>query len=96
MQKYRSTEPNEVKNGRLQLTAAIETRAADTRDRRYKPLKLAALPDIKVTPNEIKKLQEDDVTLKRYFEMANLENNETQSEKVHFVLRNGLLYRKYN
>ena len=55
------------------------------------------MPDIKVTPDEIKKLQEEDETLKKYREMSELENKEgVQTDKIQFIKKNGLLYRKYN
>jgi len=105
MQKHRSTKTNEVtddegnvmtnevKNGRRQLTAAIETRSSNTRIGNYRPFKSDLLTDIKITHKELKRLQEEDVTLKTCYEMAHLENKGGQTEEIQFTMRNDLLFK---
>src|ERR1043165_1225127 len=81
----------------IHSTAAIETRASTNKIERYKPLKLTEMPDIKVTPDEIRKLQEEDESLKKYREMSEHKNTEgIHTDKIQFIKQNGLLYRKYN
>src|SRR5688572_2757845 len=50
--------------------AAVETREASAKVEKFRPLKYAKLPDLKVTPEEIKRLQMEDETLKKYMKIA--------------------------
>ena len=76
--------------------AAMETRASSNRVERYSPLKTIELPNIEISPQEIQKMQEQDDTLKKYRELANLCTDEDdRTDKIHFVFKNNLLYRRY-
>jgi len=48
-----------------QMTAVMETRVSSVKVEKYRPLELVKLPDIKVSQEEIKKLQTGDETLRR-------------------------------
>src|ERR1043165_1594311 len=81
----------------IHSTAAIETRASTNKIERYKPLKLTEMPDIKVTRDEIRMLQEEDESLKKYRETSEHKNTEgVHTDKMQFIKQNGLLYRKYS
>ena len=69
---HRGDNRSNVERKGRQTTAAIGTRASDIRVEKLKPLKIPVLPDIQETPNEIKKIQEEDTTLKRHLEMTHV------------------------
>ena len=72
----------------------METRVSSVKVEKYRPLESVKLPDIKVSQEEIKKLQTGDESLRRCREVANQETDEKrQSGKIEFVLRNDLIYK---
>lgn len=85
-----------VESRTLQSAAAIETRSSTAKVEKYRTLKIAELPDLKFTPNEIQKLHEDVDTLNKYRGLAKHESEEGRnSDEIKFVKRTDLLYRKY-
>src|SRR5688572_15213421 len=65
------------------MVAAVETRTTSVKVEKFRPLKFINLPDVKISPEEIKKLQSEDETLKRYMEMANQKVDvERQTDKI--------------
>src|SRR6218665_3291095 len=79
-----------------EVTAVVETRAMSGRNEKYRPLKIFKLPDLNVSPREMRELQECDDTLKKYRELAMVNNDTEEHEiKVQFMMKNDLLYRCY-
>src|SRR6218665_3932270 len=63
---------------------------------KYRPLKIFKLPDLNVSPKEMRELQGSDDTLKKYIDLARgSDNTEEHENKVQFMVKNDLLYRCY-
>lgn len=62
-----------------------------------RPLNWPALPDLKLTPQEVKTMQQEDATLNKYWDLAKKESDDADGCKEHplYVVKKGLLFRKY-
>ena len=77
-----------------ETNCAVQTRSQVKREsRKPKPLQHKVVDDLNVTSAEFEKLQKEDPTLQKYWKIA--ESNIQDDGKVHFKVKNGLLFRTY-
>jgi len=73
--------------------AAVQTRAMVAKESKPpKPLKIKSVPGLDIGPDELLAAQEADKTLTKYWDLV---DKPTDQGKPQFVVRKGLLYRKY-
>jgi len=80
-----------------EFSVAVQTRAQAKREvQSIRPLKMTMVDELNLTPDEFKKLQEDDKNLKVCWDKAKDNTTvEAMSAKGHFEIKNGFLYRKF-
>jgi transposase InsO family protein len=82
-------------NSEIEYTAAVETRESSTRVVKYKPLKVMKLPDLRHSPEQIKQMQQEDDSLKKYWKIVKEEEDKEDFSTRAFIERDGLLYKQY-
>jgi hypothetical protein len=84
----------EITNTGVEIGNAVQTRAQKLKDEKpFRPLLTAKVPQLDVTHDQIRKLQQDDCSLTKCFDRVGLTLPTDDSPREVFVLRNNLLYR---
>ena len=77
------------------VVSAVQTRAqAKCETKSVRPLKHATIDALNLSPVEFSKLQKEDKTLSKYWKLVE-SHPEDDDHKVHFVVRNDILYRDF-
>ncbi|XP_076457318.1 uncharacterized protein LOC143291362 [Babylonia areolata] len=78
-----------------EVAAAVVTRAQAARQERpFRPLLRSKAPQLDVSPEKLKELQQSDSTLKKLFEKVGQSKEESSGVIISFVMRDDLLYRR--
>ena len=76
--------------------SAVQTRAqmiAETKS--IRPLKHTIIDALNLSPNEFSNLQREDKTLSEYWRLAEISDENNNTDKVQFKIKNDVLYREY-